>query len=235
MLADAVIYHPSVAHFNRFVAATVGRDKVLRTVQYFSRFLAWYLYRTNHPQTTVAIYEAIKKSFGSARKAFRLGKFVEHFKAAAVAADSKSMDPVLKYLAVGRQLGYAVYLSLDALTYFDQTGIYKLSNGARLQKEAYRAWFAGLACNIVAGLYTLYNLQAIAQKRKDSTDAEKKVEEKTLEREKAATQLQLISDVADITIPGSAIGVFNLDDGIVGLAGTVSSLIGLSAAWQKTA
>jgi len=42
---------------------------------------------------------------------------VEHFKAAATAADSKSMDPVLKYCAVGRQLGYATYLSLDTLTY----------------------------------------------------------------------------------------------------------------------
>ncbi len=47
----------------------------------------------------------------------RVGKNVEHFKAAATAADSKSMDPVLKYCAVGRQLGYAVYLSLDVLTY----------------------------------------------------------------------------------------------------------------------
>ena len=43
----------------------------------------------------------------------RVGKNVEHFKAAAVAADAKGMDPVLKYCAVGRQLGYAMYLSLD--------------------------------------------------------------------------------------------------------------------------
>ncbi|KAF2207928.1 hypothetical protein CERZMDRAFT_114895 [Cercospora zeae-maydis SCOH1-5] len=236
MVADALIYHPSVAHFNRFVATTIGRDKTLRTIQYFSRFLAWYLYRTNHPQSTVVIFEQIKKSFGSARKAFRLGKFVEHFKAAAVAADSKAMDPVLKYLAVGRQLGYAFYLALDAATYFDQTGIYKLQSGARLQKEAYRAWFTGLACNIAAGIYTLYNLQQIAkQQQQAGADAEKKVEQKTLEKEKAATQLQLLSDVCDITVPGSAIGVVNLDDGIVGLAGTVSSLIGLTAAWAKTA
>lgn len=42
---------------------------------------------------------------------------MEHFKAAAVAADSKNMDPVLRYCAVGRQLGYGVYLTLDAVTY----------------------------------------------------------------------------------------------------------------------
>lgn len=96
---------------------TVGRDKLLRTLQYFSRFYAWYLFRTNNPARLVAPYEAIKKQFGFTRKTLRLGKNVEHFKAAAVAADSKNMDPVLKYCAVGRQLGYAMYLSLDAVTY----------------------------------------------------------------------------------------------------------------------
>jgi len=43
----------------------------------------------------------------------RVGKFVEHFKAAAVASDAKSLDPVLRYTAVGRQLGYAGYMLLD--------------------------------------------------------------------------------------------------------------------------
>ena len=95
----------------------VGRDKLLRTLQYFSRFYAWYLFRTNNPARLVAPYEAIKKQFGLTRKALRLGKNVEHFKAAVIAADSKNMDPVLKYCAVGRQLGYAMYLSLDAVTY----------------------------------------------------------------------------------------------------------------------
>ena len=105
----------------------VGRDKLLRTLQYFSRFYAWYLFRTNNPARLVAPFEAIKKQFGLTRKALRLGKNVEHFKAAAVAADSKSGDPVLKYLTVGRQLGYAMYLSLDAVTFV----------------SAYIDWFCG--------------------------------------------------------------------------------------------
>lgn len=185
----------------------------------------------------------------------RLGKFVEHFKAAALAADSKTIDPVLKYLAVGRQLGYAFYLSFDALTYFDSVGIWKFEGAARLQKEAYRAWFAGLLCNVLAGVYTLYNMQAAAKKQADSADAEKAVESKRLEkyvefdsfvepkmkvtnicyRERLATQLQLVSDLCDITVPSSALGYANFDDGIVGLAGTTSSLIALRAVWAKTA
>ncbi|KAK5718120.1 Peroxisomal membrane protein PMP27 [Elasticomyces elasticus] len=237
MVADALIYHPVVSHYNRFVATTVGRDKTLRTIQYFSRFLAWYTYRTNSPAATVAFFEAIKKNFGSVRKAMRLGKFVEHFKAAAVASDAKSgsIDPVVKYLAVGRQLGYAFYMMLDNLAYFDQCGIKKFEGAARMQREASRAWLVGLSCNIVAGTYQLYNLRVAARKQRDSQDAEKAVEAKKLERDQRATQLQLISDICDSIVPSAALGLVNLDDGIVGLAGTTSSLIGLFAAWQKTA
>ncbi|KAK5156767.1 Peroxisomal membrane protein PMP27 [Recurvomyces mirabilis] len=254
MVADALIYHPAVSHYNRFVATTIGRDKTLRTIQYFSRFLAWYTYRTNHPAKTVATYEAIKKTFGSVRKAMRLGKFVEHFKAAAVAADAKpgSIDPVLKYLAVGRQLGYAFYILLDNIAFIDQSGIKKFEGAVRAQREAYRAWLAGLLCNVAAGLYTTYQLQAAQKKQRDGQDAEKAVEVKKLQkcvtytvkravvltrinRDQAAARLQLISDLSDVTVPLSALGLANLDDGIVGLAGTLSSGIGLLAAWQKTA
>jgi hypothetical protein len=50
-----------------------------------------------------------------------------------------------------------------------------------------------------------------------------------------ATQLQLFSDLCDFTIPSTALGFITLDDGLVGLAGTTSSIIGLRSAWAKTA
>ncbi|KAL9135204.1 MAG: hypothetical protein Q9175_003608 [Cornicularia normoerica] len=234
MVADAVVYHPTVAHYLRFVATTVGRDKLLRTLQYFSRFYAWYLFRTNNPARLIAPHEAIKKQFGLARKTLRLGKNVEHFKAAALAADSKNMDPVLKYCAVGRQLGYAMYLSLDAVTYLDAAGIWPLASAKRLQQEAYRAWFAGLTCNAIAGLYILWQLRQREQ-RIDKNEGEGVVESKTIMKERNTTNLQLISDLCDLTIPSTALGYANLDDGIVGLAGTVSSLIGVWSIWKKTA
>ncbi|KAL8745807.1 MAG: hypothetical protein Q9184_007828 [Pyrenodesmia sp. 2 TL-2023] len=235
MTADALIYHPTVSHYLRFVATTVGRDKLLRTLQYFSRFYAWYLFRTNSPPRVIAPFEAIKKQFGLTRKALRLGKNVEHFKAAAAAMDdTKSRDEFLRYCAVGRQLGYAVYLTLDIATYVDAAGIWKLESAKRLQKEAYRAWFVGLMFNTVAGLYTLWGLRQREQEV-DKVDGEGVVESRKLQRERAGTQLQLISDVCDLTIPGSALGYANLDDGIVGLAGTVSSLIAVWGTWKKTA
>ena len=181
MVADSLVYHPSVAHYLKFVATTVGRDKLLRTLQYFSRFYAWYLFRTNGTPAEIAPFEAIKKQFGLARKLMRVGKNVEHFKAAAIAVDSKNLDPVVKYCAVGRQLGYAGYLSFDAITVLDAAGIRKSPATQRLQREAYRFWMIGLLFSAVSGTYSLYQLRQ-QQSRIDKKDGEGVVAAKRIEK-----------------------------------------------------
>jgi len=234
MVADSLVYHPSVAHYLKYVSTVVGRDKLLRTLQYFSRFYAWYLYRTNGTPGQIAPFDAIKKQFGLARKLMRVGKNVEHFKAAAIAADSKTLDPVVKYCAVGRQLGYAGYLTFDAVTYLDAAGIRKSPATQRLQREAYRCWMIGLLFSTVSGAYSLYNLRQQAAKL-DKKEGEDVVASKRIEKERAVINLQLVSDLCDLTVPTSAIGLTNFDDGFVGLAGTASSLIGVYTQWKKTA
>lgn len=92
------------------------------------------------------------------------------------------MDPVLKYLAVGRQLGYAGYMLMDNLTYIDFAGIKKFEGAKRMQREAYKAWVAGLVCNVAAGLYSLYNMRLEAKEQNESADAEKTMKLKTLEK-----------------------------------------------------
>ncbi|CRK20976.1 hypothetical protein BN1708_003342 [Verticillium longisporum] len=176
MVVDALIYHPSVAHYLRFVATTVGRDKLLRTLQYFARFYAWYLLRTNGTAAQTAPWDAIKKQFGLTRKLMRVGK----------------------------------------------------------NREAYRFWAMGIACSVVAQVYTLYRLQQ-REARVDKKDGEGVVEGKRIALERAASRLQLLSDVCDLSVPTSALGWVAVDDGLVGLAGTVSSLIGVYTQWKKTA
>lgn len=128
-----------------------------------------------------------------------------------------------------------------------------MASAKRLQQQAFKAWMAGLTCNAVAGLYTLWQLRQREQ-RIDKNEGEGVVESKKIirsvidqfseglridadddYRERNTINLQLISDICDLTIPSAALGYANLDDGIVGLAGTVSSLIGLWNTWKKTA
>lgn len=183
---------------------TVGRDKILRTLQYFSRFYAWYLYRTNRPQSSIDPYNAVKKQFGTTRKILRIGKFAEHLKAAAVAADNKSpVDPVLRYLAVGRQLGYAGYLTLDTITVIDVIGFRKLAAAKRLQDTAYRSWLAGLICSAIASVYSLWRLRE-KERTLDRTEGEGVVEAKKLEKFVHLQYFGMLYSVTNPVFPGNA-------------------------------
>jgi peroxin-11B len=123
---------------------------------------------------------------------------------------------------------YADGCQLDALS------IHKFSASPRLLREAYRAWFTGLSFSLASGVYSYYNLSLRQRAITSSSDPEKVVERKKVEKELNAVKVQLVSDLCDITIPTSALGWVELDDGIVGLAGTTSSLIGVWGAWRKT-
>ena len=76
----------------------VGRDKVLRFVQYLARFLSYYLFRKGYSAKALVPWNSIKAQFGMARKLMRVGKNVEHLKEAGRLAGTKNVDPVLRYV-----------------------------------------------------------------------------------------------------------------------------------------
>ncbi|KAF7558937.1 hypothetical protein G7046_g5207 [Stylonectria norvegica] len=92
----------------------------------------------------------------------------------------------------------------------------------------------GITCSIVGQLYTLYRLRQ-REAKVDKKDGEGVVESKRIAFERSASKLQLLTDLCDATVPISALGWVALDDGIVGLTGTLSSVIGIVAQWKKTA
>jgi len=230
-------HHPTISHYLRFVSTTIGRDKALRTIQYLARFLSWYLLRKGYAAESIAPWSAIKANFGVVRKAMRLGKNVEHLRAASASYEkaSATSDPVLSYLSTCRQLGYFFYLTFDNLAFLDTTGIYRLPNaGKRVAKEAQRAWLMGITFSLVAGIYQLRKLSE-EEKSVVKTEAEGRLASERITKERKVVKTQLISDAADFVIPATGLGILGFDEGIVGLAGLVSSVIGLQAAWKKTA
>lgn len=114
----------------------------------------------------------------------RIGKFVEHFRAAATAYDARSatIDPVARFLTVGRQLGYAGYMSADTLTYLDAAGIRPSLAAKRMQREAYKFWLAGISFSVLNGVYALYKARADGFVGGEAVDGEKAVEVKKLQR-----------------------------------------------------
>jgi hypothetical protein len=166
-------------------ASLVGRDKVLRTIQYFSRFYAWYLYRTNNPTSAILPWATLKTQLSATRKVLRLGKFVEHLRLATelynAATRSGNGDKVSQYLQILRQIGYAGYLFFDNLTILDALGVKKDLRIKKIQLTAYRFWFTGLTASALAGVYNTYLLRQ-RSRAVDEKDAEAKVEKVSIAR-----------------------------------------------------
>ncbi|BFZ57619.1 hypothetical protein PYCC9005_004672 [Savitreella phatthalungensis] len=234
---ETLAYSPLVSHILKYTSTTVGRDKIYRAVQYWSRFYAWYLLRKGKTPDVIAPWAALKSHLALSRKLMRVGKNVEHLKAASLLIqEAGKTDPILRALGIGRQLGYAGYLTYDVANWAHGSKFVTLKNNKEISKIAARFWFTGLSCNIAAGLYKIYvnrqQQQAIASRA--HTD-EKNVQTKKLEKDLWAAQKQLLQDCLDICNPGTSIGLFNFDDGFIGLAGLGSSFLGIASQWKKTA
>ncbi|KAF9573836.1 Peroxisomal membrane protein PMP27 [Mortierella alpina] len=218
----------------KFTATTVGRDKLYRAVQYFSRFLAWYLLQQGYSKETVLRFNNLKKTLALSRKR----KPIEHVEQAVVATAVK--DEFLRFCAVGKQLSYAGYLSYDALIFLDGAGAFKFKNIKRYTELANKFWLAGITFSFLSGLYKTRQIQirrsSAVRGIKHHGESEKsyaRTELKSLTREQHSVTKQLVQDGLDILIPSTGLGYLSLDDGAVGLIGTVTSIMGAQSQWAK--
>ncbi|KWU47490.1 peroxisomal biogenesis factor 11 [Rhodotorula sp. JG-1b] len=233
-----LVLHPAVTAALKVGSTTVGRDKLYRAVQYYARFLAYYCLRKGYSKETVARLQALKSTLGLSRKLMRIGKPVEHLQAAVKGLDLT--DPVLKFTTIGRQLGYAGYLVNDTLVWLHSAKVrpFAPATFAAIQQRAARLWFTGIAFSIVSSLYKLYGLQQREQAvsrgvAAGEKDGAAKADLRTIKTQQAAVRYQLTQDALDILIPAGTLGYHSLDDGTIGLVGTVTSFMGLRSQIQK--
>ncbi|KAG0361111.1 peroxisomal biogenesis factor 11 [Gamsiella multidivaricata] len=237
-MTSAVSLPINVQPWLKYTATTVGRDKIYRAVQYFSRFLAWYLLRQGATKETVARFNNLKKTLGLSRKLMRFGKPIEHLENAAKA--TSVADDFLRYCTIGKQLAYAGYLTLDGIIFIDGSGAYKFKNIKKYSELASRFWLAGIVFGFVSGLYKTRQIQirreSAARGLAHSGEAEKskaRTDLKSLAKEQHSVNKQLLQDGLDMLIPATGLGYLNLDDGAVGLIGTATAIMGAQTQWRK--
>ncbi|KAF9910831.1 Peroxisomal membrane protein PMP27 [Lobosporangium transversale] len=230
-MSKAVI---NVQPWLKFMATTTGRDKLYRTVQYFSRFFAWYLLRHGTSKETVARFNNLKKTLAQARKC----KPIEHVEAAVAATNIE--DETTRLLTVGKQLSYAGYLTYDAFIFLDGAGAYKFQNIERCNELANKFWLSGIVFSFMTGLYKTRQIQICRKAASRSLNHQGETEKthahsdlKALTKEQQSVNKQLLQDALDMLIPASSLAYVNLDDGVVGLIGTVTSIMGAQTQWTK--
>lgn len=231
-----VANHPTFNHFLALLEKTTGRDKLLRTIQYWARFFSYILYRKGYSKETIAFWKLLQSQLGLARKLFRAGKPLSHFKLATKAYSNKTSDPILRVTSLFRNIAYFGYFSIDTLVWINTAKIYNFHNFKKTQQLGAKLWLTGLVLNIFNSLRKIQLASSqesalVAESEKDTAQI------KRVRAEKAAATHQLLWDSLDSSLPASSLGYAPglLDDGVVGLAGLITSIFGLKQQWRITA
>ncbi|KAI8913629.1 peroxisomal biogenesis factor 11 [Gorgonomyces haynaldii] len=131
-------------------------------------------------------------------------------------------DPIEKGLSLFKAFSLAVWMIVDHLQWMHKVGYIKLEAEKRLSEIHSKAWFFGLLSGVVL---SGYKLQALYKKK---TDDKKKFEEKQFKLTQG-----IVKNSVDLVIPMARLKWVDASDGVVGLAGTVTSVIGILDTWPK--
>ncbi|KAI8372391.1 peroxisomal biogenesis factor 11 [Blakeslea trispora] len=239
-----VVNHQNVDAFNRYLNTTVGREKLCRLVQYFARFYAFYLFRTGAPKDVVQRWTNLKTHLGNGRKFFRLLKPVEF---AQTGVKSLALrDEVLRYTAVAKQAGMFFYYMSEVFVLSNSINFYKPTNIKTITELGQKCWLFAITASLLSGLYKFKQLTVrqhmLEKTRKAIVNTEEKSEDQILElraQEKALaldlynTRYAFVQDAFDAVIPSAGLGYLKVDEGIVGLAGMITSSMAMVTQWKK--
>lgn len=228
MVADTLIYHPTFTKLIKFLDSTPKREKAFRLVAYLSRFLSYYLQRKGFSSSAVKQFQDLKAHATFIRKGLRFLKPLNHLQTASKAYDNKLQDSVLQGTVVVKNLAYAVYLSLDSITWFKMLGFVDKKTLPNLAKWASRFWLLGLIAGLINSARILRINCAILKSSDEKTDT-KAVAEKIY-----LAKRRIVWDLLDTFICLNTLNHLHFSEGDVGFAGVITSIMGLKDLWAAT-
>ncbi|ODV70005.1 hypothetical protein HYPBUDRAFT_151521 [Hyphopichia burtonii NRRL Y-1933] len=158
----------------------------------------------------------------------RFLKPLNHLQAASQAYDNKLMDPVLLYTTVIRNLGYFGYLSLDSITWFKMMGIVDSKKFTTVPTWASRFWLLGLIAGVINSVRTYKINNAKLEQADEKTDVD------AINSKIYSAKRKFIWDLLDMFIALNSLNYLHFTEGDVGLAGTITSIMGLKDLWKAT-
>jgi len=236
-VASQLILHPTASASLRILGTSVGRDKVYRATQYFARFFAWYLISRGHKFEAVR-WNALKSHLALGRKLLHLGKPLEHLQAALRAAQTTG-DVKEQLTTIARQLGYFGYLTYDAVVWANAIKVITLKpeTSQKVQKYSNRFWLAGILFSITHAVFKASRLTRETRKIRGLDEKNlgegnaRESQLRALHAMRTATRHQFIIDVLDAWLPAANLGLVNLNDGLIGIFGFITSVLALQSQW----
>ncbi|KAJ3062137.1 Peroxisomal membrane protein PMP27, partial [Quaeritorhiza haematococci] len=203
---------------------------------FFSKFLVWYL--TKSQTTNKDLVERLTKlgsNVALARKLMRAGRQIEF--ARNIQKSRTIKDPIVAYTVIGKNVGLALWLLFDTLSWMQSVGVTKFTKPQieNISRRGNHFWLLALFFSLSGSLHKLRInliktdletriLRAAAKDGKGDESAEKNL--KVLKKERFNLTLATVQDSLDVLIPSSLLNYINVEPGIVYLAGSITSILG---------
>lgn len=229
----------------KFLATNVGRDRINRFVQFFSRFMSWYLTKIGGDKDLIKRFSNLQNALAQTRKIMQIGRQLE-FIQGMQKSSTTIKDEILRMLTLIKNASLCFWLTYDMLQWAHTSGVsvLELPIFQKYVKRGNQFWLLALVSSLFGGFYKL-RLNGIrlnqelkfvkvnGSKGKQPKDelAEKNL--KSLRAEKTRILIAEAQDGLDMLIPASALEYVNVDPGIVSIAGMITSIIGGYTHWTS--
>lgn len=162
---------------------------------------------------------------------FRLGKSLDMI-LGAVRAQDIHHDNVLRVLITCRRLTYTIYYIIDHITWAARLGLYK-STPKEWSKFQAKFWVIALVFGLLRNLYDILNLIFVPKKKQDGGEESFAPGSTVASRLMSRPQVLLdtVKNSADFLLPFNVMGVIELNAGVAGLLGLISSIAGATPVW----
>lgn len=161
----------------------------------------------------------------------RLGRFVDYFKSVLQSfhIPNKRIGTILGLVAVCQ----ALFMIFDNLLLLNRFKVIRLAHPDNIQRYLYQVWLLWISLSLTRDYYEIQASFAVGQHHQSK-------QERTLARRanilwaNKPLVVDTVKNLCDLYLPLSNLNIVRANPALQGLAGTVSSILGLLQLWDKT-
>lgn len=219
----------NLTNYNKLMTRLDGRDKILRFVQYFARFIVFKMDDKKDP-TSKKLTE-FYKAVGLHRKAFKLGVFLEEFEKFTEALNDTKLSQTEKNITLILRASMVVFAVLDNLLWFISVKVVESFDKEFLKLRSNQFRLVAAIANTMLNLFSIASNQKKIEKSLSASSD--KAETDKLREKQTLNVLKFTKNSCDILTYSTSANLINLDDGYIGFLGAASAVFSLIDIWSN--
>lgn len=220
----------TLANYNKLMTRLDGRDKMLRFVQYFARFIVFQMNDKKDP-TSKKLTE-FYKAVGLHRKAFKLGVFLEEYEKFMEALNDTKLSAIERNITLILRASMVIFAVLDNLLWFISVKVVESFDKEFVKLRSNQFRLVAAIANTILNAFSIASNQRKIEKALASSSTDKAESDKLREKQ-TLNVLKFTKNASDILTYSTSANLINLDDGYVGFLGALSAVLSLIDIWSN--